>query len=312
MLCCYRMAQFSHWVVARVENGTPLPTRLYPTDPVRDNHMDAQIFKPPYLFNGEPPEIVGILAEVKYGQSFIVTVNGDQSISRISWIRLPSGTHGLNSSQSVVFRILSPPQSSPIEVTAPKNRNAATPGHYMLFFENTQGRPSVASIIRISPERTPEERTPQSSSANSATAVSEEQPAAMMMAQPRSLPHSKEKVVAERGKHAVKIGLTPVCPYGLGMCWAGAFEGLQHIEDIGGVEPLPDQDNSVAFVYLKEDILPDLDVWREELGCTTGGAYGKHFRHLKVPSVPTTISPRRRSPRHRTHRQRDSHQESSR
>jgi len=134
----------------------------------------------------------------------------------------------------------------------------------------------------------------------------------MMMAQPRSLPHSKEKVVAERGKHAVKIGLTPVCPYGLGMCWAGAFEGLQHIEDIGGVEPLPDQDNSVAFVYLKEDILPDLDVWREELGCTTGGAYGKHFRHLKVPSVPTTISPRRRSPRHRTHRQRDSHQESSR
>jgi len=226
MLCCYRMAQFSHWVVARVENGTPLPTRLYPTDPVRDNHMDAQIFKPPYLFNGEPPEIVGILAEVKYGQSFIVTVNGDQSISRISWIRLPSGTHGLNSSQSVVFRILSPPQSSPIEVTAPKNRNAATPGHYMLFFENTQGRPSVASIIRISPERTPEERTPQSSSANSATAVSEEQPAAMMMAQPRSLPHSKEKVVAERGKHAVKIGLTPVCPYGLGMCWAGAFEGL--------------------------------------------------------------------------------------
>jgi len=49
--------------------------------------------------------------------------------------------------------------------------------------------------------------------------------------------------------------------YGFGPCWAGAFEGLKRIKDIKVVRPVPDGEDSVAFVYLKEDILPDIDVW---------------------------------------------------
>lgn len=56
-------------------------------------------------------------------------------------------------------------------------------------------------------------------------------------------------------------------------CWGGAFEALQNISDTEVVRPVPDQTDSVAFVYLKQDILPDIDVWRSEFGKIAHGGY---------------------------------------
>ena len=39
--------------------------------------------------------------------------------------------------------------SGGVQVTAPASRNAAPPGHYMLFILNTAGTPSVAKIVRL-------------------------------------------------------------------------------------------------------------------------------------------------------------------
>lgn len=255
------------------EGGETEPPNPSPKDPARTNHTDAQIYRPPYFFIGNaPPKVNAVPKLAKYGQSFDVIVDGNESIGRISWIRLPSVTHGLNSSQSVYFDILNPPRNGKFPVTAPNSRNVATPGHYMLFFVNTQGRPSEASIIRISAENTKEERTLQKKTPTP-DAV---KPMKRMMAQSvRSLPDLDFHVASQEERHPVKLGLTPVCPYGLASCWAGAFEGLQRINDIDVVRPLPDGDNSVGFVYLKNDVLPDIDVWRGELSKTAGWTYGQ-------------------------------------
>jgi galactose oxidase len=39
------------------------------------------------------------------------------------------------------------------------------------------------------------------------------------------------------------------------------------------VRPLPDNTNSLAFVYLQQDSLPDLDEWREEFAEVANGSY---------------------------------------
>ncbi|TLD09665.1 galactose oxidase precursor [Venturia nashicola] len=198
-------------------------------NPARDNHTNAQIYKPPYFFtDAELPR-------------------SNDSIKRISWIRLPSVTHGLNSSQSVFFEMPKIPNSGKITVTPPTNRNVATPGHYMLFSKKHKSMSAARSA--------------------------------------GSLRELDRKVVAELDRPAVKVGLTPVCPYGLGPCWGGAYEGLHQIQDIDVVRPLPDQANSVAYVHLKEDILPDIDVWRKELAQTTGGTYDLRGIELQVTGM---------------------------
>lgn len=170
-------------------------------------------------------------------------------------------------------------------MTPPNNRNVATPGPYMLFFVNKEGRPSEAAIITISNDTTAEERTKQKAAQSfrmSRTTASTHTV--------KNLPELDKKVIAEQDRPAVKVGITPVCPYGLGTCWAGAFEALHHIEDIDVVRPLPDQDNSVAFVYLKEDKLPDLDVWRKEFGNTAGGAHGESISISVAIAEPSPMT----------------------
>ena len=73
-----------------------------------------------------------------------------------------------------------------------------------------------------------------------------------------------EKIISEQERPPVVVGLTASCPYGLGPCWGGAFEALKHISDIEVVRPLPNHHDSLAFVYTKQDILPDIDLWRSE------------------------------------------------
>jgi hypothetical protein len=78
----------------------------------------------------------------------------------------------------------------------------------------------------------------------------------------------------------VVIGLTTVCPYGLGPCWGGAYEALHHLTNIGTVQVSANQANSVAFVYLKQDTLPDIDQWREELVKIVNSTY--YMRGLEM------------------------------
>ncbi|KAI9691258.1 MAG: hypothetical protein M1820_009816 [Bogoriella megaspora] len=231
----------------------------------KDTLTNAQIFSPPYLFksNGVRPTVSSAPSEISYSQEFEVTVGASDSIAKVSWVRLGSVTHACNMNQSFI-PLSFQQQSSKVTIQAPANANLTPPGHYMLFLLNQQGVPSVAPIIRIGPINTP---APQRSVAGSAQRTLTEQHVGA------SLPVLNEKIITEKARPAVVIGLTPVCPYGLGPCWGGAHDALQRLSNIDVVRPVPDQANSVAFVYLKKDTLPDIDVWRKEFEKTANGSY---------------------------------------
>jgi galactose oxidase len=157
-----------------------------------------------------------------------------------------------------------------LTIPAPANANLAPPGHYMLFVLNARGVPSVARIIRISssPTRSSEPDTDTPYITYTET-TSEPTPSA----QPTLAEHS-EKIIAKQDRPPIAIGLTPACPYGLGPCWGGAYDALRNISDIETVNPVPDQADSVAFVYPKErDCLPDIEVWREEVKRIVNNSY---------------------------------------
>jgi hypothetical protein len=48
---------------------------------------------------------------------------------------------------------------------------------------------------------------------------------------------------------------------------------LHEIKDVETVRPKPSQEDSTAYVYLREDIIPDIDVWRSEFASFVNGTY---------------------------------------
>jgi galactose oxidase len=104
--------------------------------------------------------------------------------------------------------------------------------------------------------------------------------------QPSLLEHN-EIIMAEQARPAVVVGITPLCPYGLGPCWAGAHDALHEVSDIEVVRPVPHQADSVAFVYLKQDILPDIDVWRSEFAKGVNRSYDMRGIEMTLSGVVT-------------------------
>lgn len=126
--------------------GGGQPTGLNDT-----NHMDVEIYSPPYLFKGPRPRIEYAPSSVGYGNTFTVTTPEAASIRNVAWIRLAAETHGFNQNQAVHFSKASGKirRANSLTLTAPSDRNVCPPGHYMLFLLNEQRVPSVATIVQI-------------------------------------------------------------------------------------------------------------------------------------------------------------------
>lgn len=112
------------------------------------NHLDGELFSPPYLFKGPRPTISNAPTTVAYGQTFSVTTPDAAGIAKVNWIRLPSTTHCNNMNQRFNALTFSSTAGG-LNVTAPANANLCPPGHYMMFILNGEGVPSVAKIIQI-------------------------------------------------------------------------------------------------------------------------------------------------------------------
>jgi hypothetical protein len=241
----------------------------------------AQLYDPPYLCKGgSRPTIVEAPLDIKYGDSFIIKISiavaGGSSniIKTVSWMRLGSVTHCRNMGQSLLFLDFTQ-DGAKVSVSAPANSNLAPPGLYMLFVLDPRGVPSVARIIHIS-------STPETKKADGNAGVAPRPAVRMMEAaaipKPRTtqltLAEHSERLRADQGRPPIVVGLTPTCPYGLGPCWGGAFDALRRIHDVEVVSPMPDQADSVAFVYPKDwELLPDIDAWRRELAQTINSSY---------------------------------------
>ena len=118
-----------------------------PNNP-KDSHRNAQIFHPPYLFHGPRPKITSAPEKIAYGETFSLKITGPD-IGKVTWIRLPSVTHGSDQSQCISvlkFRC----HNGSLTITAPERPENCPPGHYMLFVLSKTGVPSPARIIRIS------------------------------------------------------------------------------------------------------------------------------------------------------------------
>jgi hypothetical protein len=108
----------------------------------------AEVYSPPYLFNGSRPTITSAPTNISYGNSFFVGTPDATSISKVTMIALTSVTHGFNMNQRI-SRLSFSQVTGGLDVMAPSSRNSAPPGYYMLFILNSNGVPSVANIVRI-------------------------------------------------------------------------------------------------------------------------------------------------------------------
>jgi hypothetical protein len=98
---------------------------------------------------GPRPTITAAPSEVALNTNFFITTPDAASISKVTMIRLGSVTHAFNQNQrltELIFR----PQAGGLEVQFPGGANITPSGHYMLFLVNSNGVPSVASIVKIS------------------------------------------------------------------------------------------------------------------------------------------------------------------
>ncbi len=135
---------------------------IFPVDPNNpqscsvgaEDNFQMEVFSPPYLFDedgslAERPEIANVTAQANYGQTigFYVAGAGAGS-SKVNLIRLPSVTHSFNQNQGII-KLIPTVKGNNAQITIPSNRNECPPGHYMLFFVNSEGVPSEAKIIQI-------------------------------------------------------------------------------------------------------------------------------------------------------------------
>jgi len=112
------------------------------------DQLSAEIYSPPYLFNGARPTITSAPSTLTYGAQFTVQTPNAANISSASLIRPGSVTHAFNESQRYIPLSFTSSSGS-LNVQAPGNANIAPPGYYMLFVVNGSGVPSVAKFVQM-------------------------------------------------------------------------------------------------------------------------------------------------------------------
>jgi hypothetical protein len=119
------------------------------TGPGQDQ-LNAEIYSPPYLFNGARPTITSAPTGISYGAQFTVNTPDAGTITKVALIRNGSVTHHFNGGQRYVPLTFQQNAGS-LTITAPANGNVAPPGYYMLFILNSNGVPSIAPITQVHP-----------------------------------------------------------------------------------------------------------------------------------------------------------------
>ncbi len=125
-----------------------------------DSEPNGEIYSPPYLFKGTRPVILSAPPDIKHGHSFSVGTT-DTDIAKISLTRLGSATHAQNWDQRINSLTFSTSTTiTGYEAVAPLRSEDCPPGFYMLWIINSNGVPSVASIVQVTLDYTPPANTP--------------------------------------------------------------------------------------------------------------------------------------------------------
>jgi hypothetical protein len=113
-----------------------------------DGRLHAQIYSPPYLFQGSRPTITSSPELAAYGSSFEIGTPNPAAIASVALIRPAAVTHAFDENQRYVPLTFAQTANG-LMATAPASGNIAPPGYYMLVIKDTSGVPSVASWIRV-------------------------------------------------------------------------------------------------------------------------------------------------------------------
>lgn len=116
------------------------------------NHLDGQIFSPPYLFdsNGDPavrPTLSAIPSQISAGQQSTVTASADTA--QFSMIRLSGTTHHLNTDQRFVPVTSQNNGDGTFSLNFNANPNVLLQGNYWLFAVNSNGTPSIGQTVQV-------------------------------------------------------------------------------------------------------------------------------------------------------------------
>jgi hypothetical protein len=113
------------------------------------NFYSAQLFSPPYLFQGIRPVIDAAPAALTYGAPEAVIATPDAArIASVSLIALGAATHS-NDMDQFYTELAFSTAGGEVHVIPPASADAVPPGYYMLFLVDDQRVPSQAAIVRV-------------------------------------------------------------------------------------------------------------------------------------------------------------------
>ncbi|HEY7637525.1 MAG TPA: galactose oxidase-like domain-containing protein [Gemmatimonadales bacterium] len=112
------------------------------------SEKNAEIFSPPYLFNGPRPTITSRPSRLAYNNSYRIGTPDAASISQVTLLRLGSTTHAFDMNQRFQ-RLPFTADATGLTISAPLTRNRTPQGHYLLFIVNANGVPSVGKIVQV-------------------------------------------------------------------------------------------------------------------------------------------------------------------
>lgn len=130
-----------------------------------NNYLTAQYYSPAYLFKGARPTITSVPTSFVYNAQITVQTPDADSISKVTFIPLPSVTHTMDMNQRYL-ELSFTKNSGSLTVTTPANSSLAPAGYYMFFILNSNGVPSVAKIVQIKSSSSPTPTTNPSPTSN--------------------------------------------------------------------------------------------------------------------------------------------------
>ncbi|RLK61715.1 fibronectin type III domain protein [Actinokineospora cianjurensis] len=115
--------------------------------------FSAEIYSPPYLFNGARPTVTAAPASTAYAQTISVSTPDSADISAVNLVSMGANTHQSDMDQRFVPLQFTKGVGK-LDIQTPAGATLAPPGDYMLFVVNSAGVPSVAKTVRILPSIT--------------------------------------------------------------------------------------------------------------------------------------------------------------
>lgn len=150
-----------HSTTLLLQDGTVLSTGGGAPGPV--HNLNAQIYRPPYLFNADGtlaarPALEGtdgaLAMVVEPGTSFSVGSADAADIAKVTLVRTGAVTHSFDMEQRFL-QLDFKANGSSLDITLPTNKYLTPPGYYMVFALNKEGVPSKGRMIRINPTPNP-------------------------------------------------------------------------------------------------------------------------------------------------------------